>query len=53
LATFNPGVSSSELNSEPDDWDEAILLALNEQPLASAPNYHDLLPYQESQFIGV
>jgi hypothetical protein len=34
LATSNPGITFSELNIESDDCDEAILLALNEQPFA-------------------
>jgi hypothetical protein len=35
LTTSNPGTAFSELNIEPDDYDEAILLNLNEQPFAS------------------
>jgi hypothetical protein len=35
LATSNPGTTFSELTIEPNDCDEAILLALNEQPFVS------------------
>jgi hypothetical protein len=35
LATSNPETAFSQLNTEPDDYDEAILLALNEQSFAS------------------
>jgi hypothetical protein len=35
LATSNPGIAFSQLNTEPDDCDEAILLTLNEQSFAS------------------
>jgi hypothetical protein len=35
LATSNPEITVSEINIEPDDCDDVILLALNEQPFAS------------------